>query len=186
MTRPRDRGALAAVRSTGDSPQAAAGEATDRGDARAGRSLIVCIGNDLVADDGAGPAVYDALLDTRLPRSVRLLHLGLGGIALLDELDGEERLVVVDAVMLGAPPGTVHIVDWDELPEAAQAVTGHGIGVREAIVVGRRLFPERMPVCVTLVGIEGRRFDGLGEPLSPEVAEAIDGAAAAALGLATR
>jgi hydrogenase maturation protease len=144
----------------------------------------VAIGNDLVADDGAGPAVYDLLAAAPLPAGVRLLHMGLGGIALLDELEGEETLVVVDAVMLGDEPGTVHVIEWAELPEAGQAVTGHGIGVREAIAVGRRLFPERMPRRVFLVGIEGRRFDGLGEPLTPAVAAAIRPAAAAAMRLA--
>lgn len=147
-------------------------------------SLIVCIGNDLVADDGAGPAVFDALSRMSLPPSVRLVNLGLGGIALLDELDGEDSLVVVDAVMLGDPAGTVHVIDWDALPEAGQAVTAHGIGVREALAVGCRLFPERMPKSVGLVGIEGRCFDGLGEPLSPEVAGAVQSAAVTALRIA--
>ncbi len=138
-----------------------------------------------MADEGAGPAVYDFILaHPPMPDGVRLLHLGLGGIALLDELEGERTLVVVDAVMLGDPPGTVHVIEWDDLPEAGQAVTGHGIGVREAIAVGRRLFPERMPRKVYLVGVEGRCFDGLGEPMTPEVAAAIEHAAATALDLA--
>lgn len=140
-------------------------------------SLVVCVGNALVADDAAGPAVHEALLALGLPAATSLRLLGVGGLALLDELGGEELLVAVDAVHLGAPPGTVHEMDFDALPKAGPAVTSHGIGLREAIEVGRRLYPERMPRRVVLVGIEGRCFDGLGEPMSPAVAAAIPAAA---------
>ena len=74
---------------------------------------------------------------------------------LLDLLAGESQLVVVDAVQLGAPPGTVHRLDWDALPPAQRMpVTSHGLGVRETIEIGRRLYPERMPRQVTLIGID--------------------------------
>lgn len=147
-------------------------------------ALIACVGNDLVADDGAGCAVCDLLEGAPLPAGVRLLRVGVMSVALLDELEGEDLLVVVDAVQLGGPAGTLHVLEWEELPVAGQAVTGHGIGVREALQVGRLLYPERMPGRVVLVGIEGRCFDGLGEPLTDAVAAAVAPAAAAALELA--
>jgi hydrogenase maturation protease len=138
------------------------------------RVLVVCIGNELVADDGVGWAVYQELRRFELPQGVRLVFLGLGGIDLLEELDGEELLLVVDGVQLGAPPGTVHRLGWEDLPQApARPVSGHGIGVREAITIGRRLYPERVPAATRLIGIEGRCFDRLGQGLSPEVARAV-------------
>lgn len=148
------------------------------------RSLVVCIGNDLVSDDGAGKAVYVSLERSRLPVGTRLEYLGLGGIDLLEELDGEERLVVVDAVQFGSSPGTVHILDWAGLPYMEpRPVSGHGIGIREAIEVGRRLYPEKAPLYIHLVGIEGRCFDQLGQGLSPEVEAAVPKAVAAVLQL---
>lgn len=138
------------------------------------RALIVCIGNDLVADDGAGKVVYDCLKESRLPEGTRLSFLGLGGIDLLEEVNGEELLVVVDAVQLGAAPGTVHVLGWDQLPVMEpRPVSGHGIGVREAIEVGRRLYPERTPQRIHLVGIEGLIFDQLGQGLTAEVAASV-------------
>ena len=138
------------------------------------RALVVCIGNQLVADDGVGWAVYQALSQQHLTETVRLVFLGLGGIDLLEELDGEELLVVVDAVQLGGVPGTVHRLGWQQLPQApARPVSGHGIGVREALAIGARLYPQRVPGEVLLLGIEGRCFDRLGQGLSPEVAEAV-------------
>jgi hydrogenase maturation protease len=148
------------------------------------RSLIVCIGNPLAADDGAGHAVYTALGRGRLPDGAELRFTGLGGIDLLDELAGEDLLIVVDAVQFGALPGTVHVLAWEQLPALdLRPVSGHGIGVREVIEVGRRLYPERMPETIVLIGIEGKCFDQLKEELTAEVAAAVPQAAAAVMDL---
>jgi hydrogenase maturation protease len=140
-------------------------------------ALVVCIGNDLVADDGVGPAVYQELAGRELPEGAALRLLGLGGMTLLGEFDGEDVLVVVDAVRFGAAPGTIHVLDWDALPRSASHVSCHGIGIREAVEVSRKLYPDKTPKDVYLVGIEGRHFDLLGEGLSAEVAANVGRAA---------
>jgi hydrogenase maturation protease len=140
-----------------------------------GTALIVCIGNDLAADDGVGHAVYHALVKKELPAGTRLRLLGVGGMDLLEEIEGEERLVVVDAVRFGAAPGTIHILDWAQLPSLhARPVSGHGIGIREAIEVGRCLYPAKTPRHVHLIGIEGKCFDILGAGLSEEVVRSVE------------
>ncbi|MBM9604820.1 hydrogenase maturation protease [Desulfopila inferna] len=140
-------------------------------------ALIICIGNDLVADDGIGPAIYQELSGRTLSESIRLRLLGLGGMLLLDEFAGEDLLIVVDAVQFGAAPGTIHILDWTELPQGGAHVSCHGIGVREAVEISRNLYPEKTPARVYLVGIEGKCFDLLGVGLSAEVAANIESAA---------
>lgn len=147
------------------------------------RALVVCIGNSLVADDAAGGEVHRALASAELPPGVTLRWLATGGMNLVDELAGEDLLIVVDAVQLGAAPGTVHVKRWTDLPAPDGAVSAHGIGVREAVEVTRLLFPERAPRDALLVGIEGRQFDRLGEPMSPQVADAIPRAVAQVLAL---
>ncbi|MBU1566661.1 MAG: hydrogenase maturation protease [Proteobacteria bacterium] len=147
-------------------------------------ALIVCIGNELVADDGVGWVVYERLKESDLPEGVRLVFLGLGGIDLLEEIDGEEVLVVVDGVQLGAAPGTIHQLGWNQLPDASpRPVSGHGIGIREAISVGRKLYPERVPQEIFLVGVEGKCFNQLGMGLTDEVAQAVPKAVAIVLSL---
>lgn len=149
-----------------------------------GRALVICIGNQLVADDGVGWVMYQRLLEGCLPVNVRLVFLGLGGLDLLEEIDGEEVLVVVDGVQLGATPGTVHQLGWEQLPGAApRPVSGHGIGVREAISVGRLLYPEKVPKEIFLVGVEGKCFDQLGQGLTDEVARAVPQAVATVIAL---
>ena len=149
-----------------------------------GRALIVCIGNELMADDGVGRVVYEHLREQSLPERVRLRFLGLGGIDLLEELAGEELLIVVDGVQLGAPAGTVHQLGWDRLPATSpRPVSGHGIGIREAIGVGWILYPDRVPQKICLIGIEGSCFTELGGGLSEAVARAVPRAVAAIMHL---
>jgi hydrogenase maturation protease len=149
-----------------------------------GRALIVCIGNELVADDGVGCAVYERLRESTLSDHVRLAFLGLAGIDLLEEIAGEELLIVVDGVQLGGPPGTVHCLGWDQLPAIQpRPVSGHGIGIREAIVVGKTLYPERVPEKIYLIGIEGSCFNQLGVGLTDAVARAVPEAVAVILSL---
>lgn len=136
-------------------------------------AIVVCIGNELVADDAIGHEVHARLSDMALP-GVRLEYCGVGGVALLDLLDGSAAsMVVVDAVCFGAPAGTVHCLDLDALPKAGgNAISAHGIGLRETMEIGRALYPERMPGRITLVGVEGRCFDLPRAHMSSEVAGA--------------
>jgi hydrogenase maturation protease len=136
--------------------------------------LIACVGNSLAGDDGAGHEVYVRLQRESLPASSELIHLGLGGMALHDYFDAQHLLIVVDAVQLNAAPGHVHVLNWKDLPVLrGQAVSLHGVGLAETLSVARLLYPERIPKRTVLIGIEGRRFNELGVPLSSEVAAAV-------------
>jgi hydrogenase maturation protease len=145
---------------------------------------VVCVGNALVGDDAVGCAVHERLSGSQLPEGLRLELVGVGGLKLIDELQGEDALIAVDAVMLGAAPGTVHVIPWTDLPVPRAAVTSHGVGLREAMEIGRRLFPERMPGRAVLVGVEARVFDRAGEGMTPAVASAVAPAAEQVLALA--
>lgn len=142
-------------------------------------TLVVCIGNELVADDAVGYEVFRTLQGMQLPATARLEYVGVGGIALLDRLTGDEdAMIVVDAVQLGDPAGTIHCLSWDELPENGNAaISAHGIGLKETIEVGRLLCPEKLPPSIVLVGIEGRCFNRMREFMTPATADAIRTAA---------
>ncbi|MDR1359246.1 MAG: hydrogenase maturation protease [Coriobacteriales bacterium] len=71
--------------------------------------LILCLGNTLMLDEGVGPRVAAELLEhPALPSEVEVLDRGCLGMALLADLKGADRVLVVDAVdNTGLPPGTV-------------------------------------------------------------------------------
>lgn len=79
-------------------------------------AVVACFGNVLRADDGVGPAVAQLLTAASLPDGTRVLEVGIGGIHLVQELmDGVDVLIVVDAVDLGRPAGTVVVQRPDVL-----------------------------------------------------------------------
>lgn len=138
------------------------------------KALIVCIGNELVSDDGVGSAMYRQLQQKEMPENCRLLFLGLGGIDLIEHLKGEELLIVVDGVQLGCSPGRVWSLEWTKLPQTiTRPVSGHGIGVREAVEVVKKLWPAKSPIEVHLVGIEGECFTQFNHRLSDQVQKSL-------------
>lgn len=77
------------------------------------RIIVAGFGNVLRSDDGFGVAVAEAIVDG-LPPEVEVMDVGIGGIHLVHRLlDGADGLVVVDAVDVGRPAGTVVIIDPD-------------------------------------------------------------------------
>jgi len=147
--------------------------------AAATRSIVICLGSTIVTDDAAGYEVYNLLRREPLPGGVEIVFLGLGGIALLDHLKGEDTLIIVDAFRLGSIPGTVHQMELSGMPAArGPSISNHHLGLREILEAGKLLYPGRIPGEVIIIGIEGRCFDQLGEELTPEVREGTRQAAA--------
>jgi hydrogenase maturation protease len=83
-------------------------------------------------------------------------------------------------VCSGASPGTVHRLPLDDepLPRDLRLASTHAFSVPEALELARVV--GRAPKRVVVLGVEGAAF-GMGDPLTPAVADAIEDAAAAAL-----
>ncbi len=102
---------------------------------------------------------------------------------LLDAWADSDFAVVVDAARTGAAPGTLHL--WTEgLPttSASSACGSHALGVAYALALGEAL--HRVPDRLAVIGIEAGELDA-GEPLSVEVAAAVDLAVALVTRLVT-
>lgn len=68
----------------------------------------------LKADDAFGVEVAHRLEAMELPEGVRVVETGIGGIALVQELqDGWDAMIVADAVDRGRPPGTIMLIEPD-------------------------------------------------------------------------
>lgn len=138
------------------------------------RTIIICIGNELIADDAVGFEIFTRLEGKCAKNATRLEFCGVGGIDMLPLLEGETDMIVVDAVQFGSAPGTIHVIPWDSLPLSSSAISAHGLGLRETIEIGTLLYPQQMPLRVTLVGIEGRCFNRTRDYMTTEVQDAID------------
>ena len=95
--------------------------------------LVAGIGNIFLGDDGFGVEVAARLAGAELPEGVRVEDFGIRGVHLAYELlDGYDALVLVDAVPMGEPPGTVAIIEPDPVEPtwanpAAPAMDAHSM-----------------------------------------------------------
>jgi hydrogenase maturation protease len=81
--------------------------------------------------------------------AAKLLILGQPDVALIDAMGEYERLLVMDAVRSGAPPGTLHRVDWTYGSVEARGVaraSSHGLGVRKVLELAAAM--SRLPALV--------------------------------------
>ena len=148
------------------------------------RVLIACLGSGLAGDGAAGSAVHGLLTGCSLPDGARLVLVRPGPLRLLRAVDREEAIVAVGEVELGARPGTVHVLDWSEVPFGSDAASRHGHSLRVTMEAARIRDPATAPKRAFLVGIEGRAYGGHEGFLHAEVAAALAGAARVALDLA--
>lgn len=114
---------------------------------------ILCLGNELLGDDAAGVVVAGQLRQL-LPDGFDVDTTNDSGLDLLDHVVDTRALVVVDAVQTGAAPGTVHLLEADDLPTVCGA-SPHYVGLNEALRLARALdlcVPERIVILAIEVG----------------------------------
>jgi hydrogenase maturation protease len=149
------------------------------------RTLILGLGNPVVSDDGVGVHVVERLRAGTLPPGVELEEAGASGLAILDLVVGYDRLVVVDAIDVGRPAGTVLELDAADLERlsARHMVSPHDADLLTTLRLGRELGLE-LPTEVACVAVQVADLETLAEECTPAVAAAIPAACAAALRLA--
>lgn len=140
--------------------------------------LAAGIGNVFFGDDGFGVEVADRLACAPMPDGVRLGEYGIRGVHLAYELlDGYDVLVLIDALPMGEPAGTVAVVDVDPA-DVTSPSTMDAHSMSPATVLGLLTGLGGSVGRVVVVGCEPATItDGMG--LSPVVEEAVPAAVAA-------
>jgi hydrogenase maturation protease len=132
---------------------------------------VLCLGNDLLADDAVGGVVAEHLRQSA-PASVEVVYAANTGFDLIDYLLDTGRLVVVDAVLTGrVEPGTMLVVREAD----ARAVRGdspHYVGLFEALALARKL---GLPAAaeVIIVAVEAADCTSVGGEMTPAVKAAV-------------
>ena len=123
--------------------------------------VILCFGNADRGDDAAGVLV------------ARRLGLPVSEPAAILEMPANAHVILVDTVVTGSAPGTIHTWDASARPLTREAFrcSTHTLGVADTVELARAL--GRLPERVTIYGIEGVRFEPGAAPL-PVVAAAVD------------
>jgi hydrogenase maturation protease len=148
-----------------------------------GLTLVAGIGNVFLSDDAFGVEVVHELSGRALPDGVRVADYGIRGIHLAyDLLEGYDALVLVDAVPMGEPPGTLAVIE----PEPASIPPSNSEGGAVLTVDAHTMSPDIVLATlahlggsvdrIVIVGCQpGDLEEGIG--LSPAVEAAISAAA---------
>ena len=134
--------------------------------------LILGIGNLLLSDDGVGVQTVWRLQQKQLPEEVQVVDGGTCGLDLLQFLEGVDRLIIVDAIKAGQPPGTLIRMANEEVPAyLALKVSPHEIGLPELLFTAklRDIYPPE----VVVLGVQPESLE-TGVDLSPVVAAQVD------------
>jgi hydrogenase maturation protease len=142
--------------------------------AGAPRPLVLGLGNPILGDDAIGWHIARALATEVDPDAVEVDYQALGGLALMERLAGYRHALLLDAVVSGAPAGTVFSLPAARLGERLSGHTAcaHDLGLAAALDLGRTL-GLALPQRPWLVGVEARPQFEFGERLSDEVARAL-------------
>jgi hydrogenase maturation protease len=138
-------------------------------------TIIIGVGNPFRSDDGVGIAVLQ-LIRSKIPADFKVVEETGDGTELLEAWQGADRVILVDAVQSGAPPGTIHRIDAraEKLPSWFSRSSTHAFGIAEAIELARAM--NELPASVIIYGIVGLDFSA-GTDLSPEVGQVVSKAA---------
>ena len=143
--------------------------------------LVACFGNVLRADDGVGVVVAERLASEPRLTGTQVLEVGIGGMRLVQELllGGVDLLLIVDAVDLGRPPGSVVV----QRPDVLDVSTLSSDRRRDALADTHLATPERtlmmarglgvLPAATLIVGVQTSDTDEPREGLSATTAMAV-------------
>jgi hydrogenase maturation protease len=137
--------------------------------------VVIGLGSPFLCDDSIGPRVVRALAGQVKP-GVRLVEAHAGGLLLLEELDGAEHAILVDALVdERRKPGEVLVCGVESTTRNASC--GHDCSLAEALVIGRAMGMKLPPDgAITLVAIVAEDVSTFSEQLTPAVAAALESA----------
>jgi hydrogenase maturation protease len=132
------------------------------------KCVVLGLGNTLHSDDGVGPQAIQRLRnDARVSEdTTTLIEGGTLGLELLTYIWDCSYLLVLDAVDIGQPPGTLVRLSSQELQTLPGKGSVHQLGVAD-LLVALRVLARRQPT-VVLLGVQPATTDW-GTELSPAV-----------------
>jgi hydrogenase maturation protease len=150
--------------------------------AKAGRTLVLGIGNILWADEGFGVRAVETFHRRyEVGDGVTVLDGGTQGLYLVQYVQEVDNLIVFDAVDYGLKPGTLKLVKDDEVPKftGAKKMSLHQTGFQEVLSAADLMgdYPENL----LLIGAQPLLLDDWGGPMTEPVHAVIEPAIEAAV-----
>lgn len=146
------------------------------------RIIVLGIGNVLWADEGFGVRCVEALQSRyEFAPHVQLIDGGTQGLYLIQHVQAASHLLIFDAIDYGLAPGTLRLIENDDVPRfmGAKKMSLHQTGFQEVLMLAQ--LTERYPSQVLLIGCQPQEIDDYGGSLRPQIKAMIEPALAHAL-----
>ncbi|MBP7865368.1 MAG: HyaD/HybD family hydrogenase maturation endopeptidase [Acidobacteria bacterium] len=136
---------------------------------------VLGVGNLLMGDEGVGVHAVRALENRGLPEGAEAVDAGTAGLGLLGFFGGARRLIFLDCVDMGLPPGTVRRFSPDEVRElcSGREMSLHETGILGILELARTTGELAAGTAVVLYGIQPASL-GWSMELSPCCAAAVE------------
>ena len=132
--------------------------------------LVLGIGNVLWADEGFGVRCVESLQrEWTFADHVELMDGGTQGLYLLHNVQSASHLLIFDAIDYGLAPGTLKLVENDDVPRfmGAKKMSLHQTGFQEVLSLAQ--FTGHFPQKVLLIGCQPEELEDYGGSLRPIV-----------------
>ena len=130
-------------------------------------TLILGVGNVLLADDGVGVHIVRKLQHMDLPEYVEVIDGGTQGFELINYFQGKKKIIILDALKTDAKPGSVYrFTPEDIILKRHESFSAHQSGLNELLYFARELIPRPE---IIIYGIAAEDYLRFGMDLSPAV-----------------
>lgn len=118
------------------------------------RISLIGLGNILLQDEGVGVHAVEVLRKRfDFSEDIRLIDGGTLGLDLLPLIEGMEKILFADAANLNEEPGTIAIIEDEEIPSfLAPKLSLHHVGLADLLFASS--FLGTRPAKITLIGIQ--------------------------------
>jgi len=143
-------------------------------------TLVIGLGNPLRGDDGVGVRAIQMLAAQALPPGVQLADGGTQGLGIVNLMEGQQRVVLIDAAEVGRAPGQFvrFTLDEAQLRGNGQHLSVHAAGLRDALLLAQAL--KVLPDEVVIFGVQPASLEW-NDRLSREVEATVPDLVAAVL-----
>jgi len=132
-----------------------------------GGTVVIGLGNPLMADDGVGIAALERLRAAGAPPDVELVDGGTWGMNLLPIIESANRVLLMDAIDAGGAPGTLHVLERAQIPRyLATKISPHQVDLRDVLALAE--LRGNLPEQTVALGLQPERVE-----MSCELSDAV-------------
>ena len=144
------------------------------------KTILVGLGNPILTDDGVGVKVayeVEVRLGGNCPENLFITEASVGGLRLMELLEGYDRAIIIDAIKTknGHPTGSIYtlsLADLQAISPTQHSASPHDSSLATALDAGIAL-GMKLPQDITIFAVEVENILDFSEHPTPAVAAAI-------------